>query len=166
MKQILLNKLKNNEVFSVTIKWKNNLYYTGYYYDADGNDYLFNDLKNILCFKTYDELISFCAQNSLTLDNKVAEYDFDIIPTNPIDYRNSLNRWNLLDTISSNLNMVFEGNDNKYTEVYNYLFSCNFAVNPLPASYKIPDDYFQLIINVFNKQTELLEKIKYVNDNN
>lgn len=164
MKHILLDKLKNNEVFSVMIKSENNLYFTGYYYDEDGNDYLFNDLKNILCFKTFNELISFCARNNLILDDSIAEYDFDVIPTNPIDYRDVLNKWNMLDTISSNLNIVFEGNENKYNEVYDYLFSCNFAIEPLPPLYKISNEYSQLIHNVFNKQSEILEKIQYYSD--
>lgn len=165
MKQILLNNLKSKEVFSVLIKWKDNLYYTGYYYDEDGNDYLFNDLANIICFKTYDELIKFCAHNNLILDKNVAEYDFDTMPKNPIDYRDALNKWNILDTISLNINIIFEGNENKYTDVYNYLFSCNFAIDPLPTFFKIPNNYFQLIDNVFKKQTEILEKIKYYSEN-
>lgn len=101
----------------------------------------------------------------MILDKNIAEYDFDTIPTNPIDYSDALNKWNILDTISSNLNIVFDGNENKYNEVYNYLFLCNFAVNPLPKLCKISNNYFQLINNVFDKQTELLEKIKYFNDN-
>lgn len=118
-----------------------------------------------MCFKTIDELIGFCTHNNLILDNNVAEYDFDTMPANPIDYTDVLNKWNMLDTISSNLNITFEGSENKYDEVYDYLFSCYFAVNPLPELYKIPNEYFQLINNVFDKQTEILEKITYFNDN-
>jgi len=165
MKQILFNSLNNEEVFSVLIKWKNNLYYTGYYYDEDGNDYLFNDLENIKCFKTFDELVSFCGQNNLLLNKDVSKYDFDIMLTNPIDYSDALNKWNILNTISLNLNIVFEGNENKYTEVYKYLFSCNFAIEQLPPLYKIPNKYFKLIISVFNNQNEVLDKLLYSNDN-
>ena len=85
--------------------------------------------------------------------------------TNPIDYSDALNKWNILNTISLNLNIVFEGNENKYTEVYNYLFSCNFAIEQLPPLYKIPNKYFKLIISVFNNQNEVLDKLLYSNDN-
>ncbi len=161
MKKILLNNIQNNEVFSVLIKWKNTLYYTGYYYDEHGNDYLFNDSKNIVCFKTVDELFDFYKQNNLNYNRDFAEYDFDVMPTNPLDYHSILDKWNILNTISTNLNIAFEGNENIYNDVYNYLFSCNFSVNPLPTLYKIPDNYFRLINSVFNMQNKVLEKLDY-----
>ncbi len=91
----------------------------------------------------------------------MAEYDFDVMPTNPIDYRNILDKWNILNTISTNLNIAFEGNENTYNDVYNYLFSCNFSVNSLPTLYKITDNYFRLINSVFNMQTKVLQKLNY-----
>lgn len=161
MGRIFLNDLGSNEIFTVLIKWKSNSYYTGFYYNKKDRDCLFHSYKNIECFKTLDDLIKFFTENNLHLNNDVAEYDFDIMPSNPIDYSAVLNKWNILNTISTICNSFFEGNKQKYNKVYDYLFSCNFAVKPLPMLYKIPIDYYHQIIKVFKKQFKVLNKIKY-----
>ena len=158
MDQILLNNLQNQEVFPVLIKRKNILYYVGYYYDEEGNDNLFHSHKHIECFSSLAELTEFCSKNSLKLDSEVVIYDFDIAPSNPINYKDILNKWNLLNTISESLNIFFEGNERKYDKPYHFLFSCYFAINPLSPTYRIPDNYFCMINKVFSKQGKLLNK--------
>ena len=158
MEQILLDKLQIQEVFPVLIKWKNILYYAGHYYDEMGNDKLFHSQHNIECFSSLAKLTEFCSKNCFKLDSKVVKYDFDIAPTNPIDYKDILDKWNLLNTISESLNIFFEGNERKYDNPYHYLFSCCFAINPLPPTYRIPNNYFCLINKVFNKQNKILNR--------
>ncbi len=157
----LFKNPKENEIFPVLIKWKNILFFTGYYYDENDNDCLFHTLNNIECFKTMDDLKSFCEQNNLILNNELAEFDFDKTITNPIYYNDVLNKWNILNTISLNLHINFEGNKLKYNDVYNYLFAYCFAKEPLPALYEIPYEYFNIIKYIFEKQSEILKSIKY-----
>ncbi len=161
MKQIILNRIENKKIYCTQIKWNNAVYFTGFYYDMDGNDFLFNNGENIIGFKSVEELRIFCDENNLELSTDISEFDFDKILDNPINYKEALNKWNLLNTISINLNIAFEGNEYKYNETYNYLFSCNFAVEPLPELYNIPNIYYREIQQVYKNQCKLLDKIIY-----
>lgn len=108
-------------------------------------------------------LTAFRNRRNLILNGETAVSDFDAKPANPIDYKDALNKRNLLNTACSGLNEEFTGNGDKYTYVYNYLFSCNFAKEPLPPLYKIPDEYFRLIKEVFAGQDIISDKIRYYN---
>ncbi len=165
MKQIILNNIENNEVYCTLIKWNNALYYTGFYYDTGGNDFLFNNSENIIGFKSVEELRIFCDENNLELLTNISEFDFDKVLDNPINYIEALNKWNLLNTISLNLHIAFEGNESRYSEIYDYLFSCNFSVKPLPKLYNIPNDYYRKIQQVFKNQINLLNKIIFYINN-
>ncbi len=161
MKQIILSNITNKKVYYTLIKWNNAIYFTGFYYDINENDFLFNNGENIIGFKSVEELRIFCDKNNLELSTDISEFDFDKELDNPINYKEALNKWNLLNTISLNLNIAFEGNGNKYDEIYNYLFSCNFAVEPIPELYNIPNIYYREIQQIFKNQFRLLDKIIY-----
>ncbi len=161
MKQIILSNIENKEVCCTLIKWNNTIFFTGFYYDNDGNDLLFNNGENIIGFKSIEELRIFCDENDLELLTDISEFDFDKVLDNPINYKDALNKWNLLNTISLSFSIAFEGNENRYDEIYNYLFSCNFAVEPLSELHNIPYIYYRDIKQIFKNQFKLLDKIVY-----
>ena len=152
--------IENRVVYPVLIKNNKNSYLTLYYYTERSDSILHNDEKNLLYFRSKEEMERFCKINGLTIENDIVEYDFDTPISNPIDYKRVLDNWNLLNTIASTFGMFFEGDMKKYTKLYDLLFRLNTPIEPIPPTYDIGDQYLGLIIKVFRKKDRFLERFE------
>ena len=161
MKDICSN-IVDRTVYPISIKYCGRSYLTLYYY-TDRDDSLLHTDK-ILCFHSHNEMEKFCVEHALSLENDFYEYDFDMPITNPMDYAAVLNNWNLLNTIAGIFGMYFEGDQKKYTQVYDYLFRLNTSIEPIDPRCTVGDEYFNQITRVFRKKKRFLDKLQlYVN---
>ena len=154
------NCIENRVVYPISIKNNKSSYLTLYYYTERSDSILHNDAKNLLYFRSKEEMECFCKINELTLENNVVEYDFDTPISNPIDYKRVLDNWNLLNTIASTFGMFFEGDMKKYTKLYDLLFRLNTPIDPISPTYNIGDQYLGLILKVFRKKDRFLERFE------
>ena len=154
------NCIENRVVYPILIKNNKSSYLTLYYYTELSDSILHNDAKNLLYFRSKEEMECFCKINELTIENDVVEYDFDTPISNPIDYKRVLDNWNLLNTIASTFGMFFEGDMKKYTKLYDLLFRLNTPIDPISPTYNISDQYLGLILKVFRKKDRFLERFE------
>ena len=152
--------IENRVVYPILIKNNGNSYLTLYYYTERADSILHKDVKHLLYFQSTTEMKRFCITNELTIENDIVEYDFDTPISNPIDYKNVLDKWNLLNTIASNFGMFFEGDLKKYTALYDFLFRLNTSIEPIPATYNIGEKYFKYILKIFRKKDRFLERFE------
>ena len=152
--------IENRVVYPIIIKNNKNSYLTLYYYTERSDSILHNYAKNLLYFRSKEEMERFCEINELTIENDIVEYDFDTPISNPIDYKRVLDNWNLLNTIAGIFGMFFEGDMKKYTKLYDLLFRLNTPIEPIPPTYDIGDQYLGLIIKVFRKKERFLERFE------
>ena len=92
--------IENRVVYPIIIKNNKNSYLTLYYYTERFDSILHNYAKNLLYFRSKEEMERFCEINELTIENDIVEYDFDTPISNPIDYKRVLDNWNLLNNRS------------------------------------------------------------------
>ena len=154
------NCIENRVVYPISIKNNKSSYLTLHYYTERSDSILHNDAKNLLYFRSKEEMECFCKINELTIENDVFEYDFDTPISNPIDYKRVLDNWNLLNTIASTFGMFFEGDMEKYTKLYDLLFRLYTSIDPTPPTYNIGDRYLGLILKVFRKKDRFLERFE------
>ena len=152
--------IENRIVYPILIKNNKTAYLTLYYYTERSDSILHNDTKNLLYFRSKEEMECFCKINELTIENDVVEYDFDTPISNPIDYKRVLDNWNLLNTIASTFGMFFEGDMKKYTKLYDLLFRLNTPIDTISPTYNIGDQYLGLILKVFRKKDRFLERFE------
>ena len=152
--------IENRVVYPILIKNNKNSYLTLYYYTERSDSILHKDAKNLLYFRSKDEMERFCKANELIIENDVVEYDFDTPISDPIDYNHALNHWNLLNTIASTLGMVFEGDMKEYDQLYDLLFRLNTPTEPIPPTYDIGDQYLGLLLKVFRNKEQFLERFE------
>ena len=152
--------IENRVVYPIIIKNNKNSYLTLYYYTERSDSILHNYAKNLLYFRSKEEMERFCEINELTIENDIVEYDFDTPISNPIDYKRVLDNWNLLNTIAGAFGMFFEGDMKKHNKLYDLLFGLNTPIEPLPPTYDIGDQYLGLILKVFRKKDRFLERFE------
>ena len=152
--------IENRVVYPILIKNNGNSYLTLYYYTERADSILHKDVEHLLYFQSTTEMKRFCITNELTIENDIVEYDFDTPISNPIDYKNVLDKWNLLNTIASTFGMFFEGDLKKYTALYDFLFGLNTSIEPIPATYNIGEKYFKYILKIFRKKDRFLERFE------
>ena len=80
------NCIENRVVYPISIKNNKSSYLTLYYYTERSDSILHNDAKNLLYFRSKEEMECFCKINELTIENDVVEYDFDTPISNPKDW--------------------------------------------------------------------------------
>ena len=98
--------------------------------------------------------------SSFIVDSSLAIYDFDNTTLiNPIDYSDVLNKWNILNTIAKMYKMYFEGDSNKRTYTYDFLFKCVVSIEELPKYIYLPDKCIKDINKVFIKKDRFLNKL-------
>ena len=102
----------------------------------------------------------FCKENALKIENDVFEYHFDTPITNPINYKQVLDNWNLLNTIASTFGMFFEGDLKKYTPLYDLLFRLNTPIEPIPPTYDVGEKYYNYILKIFRKKDRFLDRFE------
>lgn len=91
-------------------------------------------------------------------DNGTVSVDSDENGTRfRIKYGAVLERWNLLHDIATTKGMFFEGDSDKSTRTYNYLFRCVTSVDELPQRIAIPLKHLLCIKKVFRKQYRQLD---------
>lgn len=126
------------------------------------DDKLLTQDDKILCYNSKKELYETQTGNFI-IDESLSIYDFDVKNiTNPVDYKDVLNKWNILNTIAKMFNMYFEGDSNKRNYTYNYLFHSSFLKENLPKLYKIPDRCIKDLKKVFYKKDRYLKKLKKI----
>ena len=152
--------IENRIVYPILIRNNKNSYLTLYYYTKRSDSILHNDEKNLLYFRSKEEMERFCKINGLTIENDIVEYDFDTPISNPIDYKRVLENWNMLNTIATTFGMFFEGDMKKYTNLYDLLFRLNTPIEPIPLIYNIGEKYLKNILKVFRKKDRFLEKFE------
>ena len=125
----------------------------------DDNDNLLRQDDGIICYDSEEELLA-AQKEHFSIDKYLYVYDFDTIKiTNPIDYKDILNKWNILNTIAKMFNMYFEGDSNKRSYTYNYLFYCSLSIEKLPQLFKIPDRCIKDLNKVFSKKDRYLKRL-------
>ena len=154
------NCIENRIVYPILIKNNGRSYLTLYYYTAHSDSILHRDTKTILYFQSTQAMELFCKENALKIENDVFEYHFDTPITNPIDYKQVLDNWNLLNTIASTFGMFFEGDLKKYTPLYDLLFRLNTPIEPIPPTYDVGEKYYRYILKVFKKKNRFLERFE------
>ena len=152
------NCIENRVVYPVLIRNKGKSYLTLFYYTERSESILHKDTKNLLYFQSTEAMELFCKENELKIENDVVEYNFDTPISNPLDYKRILENWNLLNTIASTFGMFFEGNDEKYTSLYDLLFRLNTSVDAIPPTYEVCESDYKNILKVFSKKHRCLEK--------
>ena len=154
------NYIENRVVYPILIKNNGNLYLTLYYYTECSESILHKDAKNLLYFRSTEEMELFCKSNELKIENYVVEYNFDTPISNPIDYNQVLENWNLLNTIASTFGMFFEGDLKKYNALYDLLFRLNTPIEPIPPTYNIGEKYLKCVLKIFRKKDRFLGRFK------
>ncbi len=120
--------------------------------------------KDVYVYVSYDNEQSAINKENLTysINNFNTEdyfFDYDnICLENPINASDVLDKWNFLMDIASAFGMYFEGNVQKHTKTYNYLFSCSTAINKMKM-YKLPQNYIISVKKVFAKSDRLLNRL-------
>ncbi len=147
--------IENRVVYPILIKNNKKSYLTLYYYTERSDSILHKDAKNLLYFRSKEEMECFCKINELTIENDIVEHDFDSPISNPIDYERVLVNWNLLNTIASTFGMFFEGDSPKYTPLYDLLFRLNTPVDTIPQTYRVCEKDYKNIIKVFRKKRSI-----------
>lgn len=161
MMNIEINTIADREVYPIIIKTQGNslitlYYYTcGYSYRYKRDSGVLHDMENLIYFKSYTQLERFCQENNLIINGDIVVFDFDIQITEIIDYKTVLENWNMLNTISSSFGMHFEGDEDRYTSLYQYLFCCNTSIEPLPPTIRICEKYYKQLTKVFKKNTDI-----------
>ena len=150
----IATNIENKTVYPIIIKNKGNIYLT-LYYELDS--VLHNNTKHILYFQSTEDMEQFCEKNDLQAEPDIwYEYDFDAIIRNPIDYRQILMNWNLLNTIAKDFGMYFEGDCKKYDALYDLLFRLNTPIEPIPPTYMLSEKNYQYLLKVFRKKDRFL----------
>ena len=95
--------IQDKTVYPILIKNNGNSYLTLYYHTEYSDSVLHSDKKQILYFKSAEDMEAFCKNNDLQIEEEIVEHDFDAPIENPIDYTQILDNWNLLNTIAGAL---------------------------------------------------------------
>ncbi len=151
------NEIEEQKVYPILIKNYGKSYLTLYYYTADSDSVLHSNTKHVIYFQTTDEMEAFCGKYELKIEDEIADYGFDAPIENPLDYAQTLNNWNLLNTIAGAFGMYFEGDSKKYTPIYNLLFRLNTPIEPIPPLYRLRKKDYQAILKVFRKKDRFLK---------
>ncbi len=139
------NRVDNKSIVSVI--WKNQSAYLLY-----DNEYCVPVFEN----GSFSAIDSTKANSGLKCD-EIYTYDFNEELANPLDYGAVLERWNLLHDIATTKGMFFEGDSDRSTKTYNYLFRCVTSVDELPQRIAIPLKHLLCIKKVFRKQYRQLD---------
>lgn len=148
--------IQDKTVYPILIKNNGNSYLTLYYHTEYSDSVLHSDKKQILYFKSAEDMEAFCKNNDLQIEEEIVEHDFDAPIENPIDYTQILDNWNLLNTIAGAFGMFFEGDDDRYNGLYDLLFCLNTPDEPLPPVYRVSEKYYKYILKVFRKKDRFL----------
>lgn len=142
--------------YPIKIIFKKECFVTLYFDDVDE---LLVRNKNIICYNSEKELID-SEKSIYELDDSLVVYDFNKTNyENSVDYKEVLDKWNLLNTIAKMYKMYFEGNQKDKTYTYNYLFNCVFSIKELPKCYELPEKCLLDINKVFKKTKRYMNKI-------
>ena len=141
--------IENRVVYPISIRNKGNSYLTLYYYTEHSESILHKDTKNLLYFQSTEAMELFCKENELKIEADVVEYNFNTPISNPVNYIEVLNNWNLLNTIANTFGMYFEGDLKKYSPLYELLFRLNTSTEPIPPTYDVGEKYYNHILKVF-----------------
>lgn len=142
--------------YPIKIIFRNEYFFTLYF---DDTDELLIRNKNIICYNSEKELFD-SERVMYELDESLVVYDFNKKTyENPVDYKEVLDKWNLLNTIAKMYKMYFEGDQKDKTYTYNYLFSCVFSKDELPKYYKLPKKCVLNINKVFKKTERYMKKL-------
>lgn len=156
----ICNYIENSEVYPIKIIYKGKDYLTLYYYAKDADCILHGKNKSILSFLSIEDIEKFCKKNGLKVGGEIVEYDFDATIINPVDYKKVLDNWNLLNTIASTFGMFFEGDLQKYTAVYEFLFRLNTSIETIPSTFLIGKKHYECILKVFRKKSRFLNNFE------
>lgn len=154
---VILDDITDKKVYPIIIKNGGNEYLTLYYYTAKDDSILHND-THLICFHSFDVLQNFCADHDLSIEQETYLFDFDLPIVNPTDYKAVLEKWNLLNTIANIFQMYFEGNDRRYTRLYDILFRYLVSSEPLSATVALDERLNRQLIRVFKKKDRFLKK--------
>lgn len=160
----IYNYIENNEVYPIKIIYKAKTYLTLYYYTKDTDRILHGKSKSILSFLSTEDIENFCKKNGLKAVDEIVEYNFDETIANPVNYKKIFNNWNLLNTIASTFGMFFEGDLQKYTAIYDFLFRLNTSIEPISSTYFISKKHYECILKVFRKKSRLLNNFEFYVD--
>ncbi len=139
------------ELSIVKVKYKDELVYV--LFDNDESTIYKKDGEIVLS-TTEDDFEFFSINHDID-----CYFDYDNIPLeNPINADDVLNKWNFLHDIATAFGMHFEGNEQKYTRSYDYLFHCATAIDKKEL-YWLPQDCILSIKKVFGKKHRQLNRL-------
>jgi len=150
-------EIVDRTVYPIRIQNGGAVYLTLYYYTAQADAVLHSD--RILSFDSPEDMDFFCRENGLRLENHTAEFDFDAPLSTVIDPAVVLDRWNLLNTVARIFGMYFEGNDKKYTPLYDRLFYRSLSQGSASDRFRLSDRQYRQLQKVFGKKDRLLGRV-------
>ena len=150
--------VQDGMVYPVQIRYAGGNAVVGFCWTPAGDDALLKDGTGIRCFDSIEELCAFCEDNALILSEETVCYDYTIVPANPVLYRQVLDRWNLLSTVSQTTGMYFSGNEKKYNRLYDRLFYLCTSAVPISDRSWLNESELKQMKTVFRRQNRLLER--------
>jgi len=160
---IILNDISNGKVFPLLIINCQKKYLTLFYYN-EKNDSILHTKDHLVSFKDDSELRSFCVENDLSLEGDTCTFNFDTPNENPVNYRDALDKWNLLNTISTIFTMFFEGNSKRYDALYDFLFCCSTSAEKIPDTIFLNEEFNAQLTRVFRRKNRLIDRFIYLEE--
>ena len=158
-----INDIADKEVYPIVVKNGGKEFLTLYYY-TELSDSILHTSQELVYFKNFDELKQFCQHNSLSIQQDLYTFDFDVSLINPTYYKVVLENWNLINTVSDIFNIDFDGNSEKYDDLYELLFNCCTSETELPQSIALDEKSNQALLRVFEKKNSLLDRSVSINN--
>lgn len=158
-----INEIADKEVYPIVVKNGGKEFLTLYYY-TDLSDSILHTSQELVYFENFDELKWFCQHNSLSIQQDLYTFNFDVSLINPTDYKVVLENWNLLNTVADIFNIDFDGNSEKYNDLYELLFNYCTSETELPQSVVLDEKSNQALLRVFEKKNSLLDRFVSINN--
>ncbi len=139
------------ELSIVKVKYKNKIVYVLFdneqstIYKIDGKIFYSDNICDFNDFSINHDTDCFFDYDNITLKN-------------PINADDVLNKWNFLQDIATAYGMHFEGNEQKHTGAYDYLFHCAMAMDKNKL-FCLPKNYILSIKKVFAKKHRQLNRL-------
>ena len=161
----ITDEIYKSTVYPIYVKYRYRKLLTLTYYTENGDGIIHSE-KNLLWFTNTERMCEFCKEFKLNLDyddkEEIYTFDYDEKISDPIDFNEVLCNWNLLNTMATSLKMEFEGDKEKYSELYDLLFRlCTPAEPTERTTYEVGKKNVSTIRKLFKNIILYFNKFEY-----
>jgi len=161
----ITEEIYESKVYPIHVKYRYRKLLTLTYYTEKGDGIIHSE-KNLLWFTNVERIREFCKEFKLNLDyddkEEICTFDYDENVSDPIDFNEVLCNWNLLNTMATSLKMEFEGDKEKYSELYDLLFRlCTPAEPTERTTYEVGKKNVSTIRKLFKNILLYFDKFEY-----